>query len=150
MKEGDSAPDFELPAHDGRKISLHEFKGSKNIVLYFYPKDFTTGCTLETKAFGENYDEISKLRAEVLGISDDTSETHKEFALACNANFPLLADAGGKVREIYGVSKSFGLIPGRTTFVIDKEGVIRRVFSSQLNFRKHIDEAIKSLKALAE
>jgi thioredoxin-dependent peroxiredoxin len=149
LKEGDLAPDFELLSQDGKKITLHEFRGSKNVVLYFYPKDFTHGCSAETKLFGENYDEIRSLGAEVLGVSRDSVESHKEFADDCKANFLLLSDEGGRVGELYGVTLSFGLIPGRTTFVIDRQGIVRHVFSSQLAFKKHVAEALKALKALA-
>lgn len=117
-------------------------------MLYFYPKDFAMGCTAETKSFSENYDKVLKLGAEVIGISSDTAESHKEFANECGAKFILLADEGGKVRSLYGAKGSFGLIPGRVTFVIDRQGVIRRIFSSQMNARRHVDEALQALKAL--
>jgi len=147
VKVGERAPDFSLRSQDGRTVSLHDFLGSKSVVLYFYPKDFTVGCTVETKQFGENYDKLMDLGAEVIGISSDTQESHMRFANECNAKFPLLADPGGMVRKQYGVRASFGLVPGRVTFVIDKQGIIRRVFSSQLNPRKHVAEAIESLAA---
>ncbi len=117
----------------------------KNVVLYFYPKDFTVGCTAEAKSFSENYDEILGLGAEVIGVSSDTGESHKGFADQCGVRFTLLSDPGGKARKAYGVQSSFGLIPGRVTFVIDREGIVRRVFSSQLSPRKHVAEAIKAL-----
>jgi peroxiredoxin Q/BCP len=148
LRPGDKAPDFELAAQDGRRVSLHEFYGAKNVVLYFYPKDFTRGCTTETKSFGENYGVLQDLGAEVLGVSSDSSESHKEFAGECHASFPLLADEGGRVRELYRVKSSIGLVPGRVTFIIDKQGVVRHIFSSQLNPRKHIAEAVEALKAL--
>jgi thioredoxin-dependent peroxiredoxin len=128
---------------------LHDYAGSKSVVIYFYPKDFTAGCTAETKAFGENYDAILGLGAEILGISSDSAESHGSFAQECGARFPLLADTGGKVREAYGAKSSFGLIPGRVTYVIDKNGVVRHVFSSQLKPKQHIDEAIEALKAIS-
>ena len=148
-KVGDKAPDFTLPAQDGRMVSLHEFAGTKNVVLYFYPKDFTAGCTQETKGFGENYEGLSGMGAEVIGISSDSAESHSGFAKECGAGFPLLADVGGKVRAEYG-AKSMGLIPDRVTFVIDKKGVIRHRFSSQLKPRQHIAEAIEALKAIRD
>ncbi len=118
------------------------------MVVYFYPKDFTSGCTAETKAFAENYGAILDLGAEILGISSDSAESHGSFAQECGADFPLLADVGGKVREMYGAKSSFGLVPGRVTFVVDKQGVVRHVFSSQLRPRQHISEAIEALKAI--
>ncbi|MDV3278702.1 MAG: peroxiredoxin [Nitrososphaerales archaeon] len=148
LKPGDKAPDFELEAQDGRRVALHEFIGAKNVVLYFYPKDFTRGCTAETRSFGENYGVLQELGAEVIGVSSDDIESHREFAGECGAKFPLLADEEGRVRGLYGVQSSLGLIPGRATFIIDKEGVVRRVFSSQLNPRRHIAEAVEALKSL--
>ena len=146
---GDRAPDFTLQGPEGRAVSLHDYAGSKNVVIYFYPKDFTAGCTAETKAFGESYDVILDMGAEILGISSDSAESHGSFAQECGARFPLLADAGGKVRELYGAKSSFGLIPGRVTFVVDKQGVVRHVFSSQLRPKQHIAEAIEALKAIS-
>jgi thioredoxin-dependent peroxiredoxin len=146
VAEGDKAPDFELKAQDGRTVSLHDFMGKSSVVVYFYPKDFTVGCTAEAKAFSENYDEVLKMGAEVMGVSSDNQETHGRFAESCHVRFPLLSDEGGKVREAYGVKTSFGFIPGRVTFVIDKNGIVRRIFSSQLNPARHVSEAVQALK----
>jgi peroxiredoxin Q/BCP len=118
------------------------------VVIYFYPKDFTAGCTAETSAFGENYDALLEMGAEVLGISSDSAESHSGFAQQCGARFPLLADVGGKVRDLYGAKSAFGMIPGRVTFVVDKQGVVRHVFSSQLRPRQHVSEAIEALRKL--
>jgi thioredoxin-dependent peroxiredoxin len=145
---GEKAPDFALQAQDGRTVSLHDYFGLKSVVLYFYPKDFTMGCTAETKAFGDSYDDVLNMGAEVLGISSDSTESHGSFAQKCGAKFPLLSDAGGKVRAMYGAKSSLGLMPGRVTFVIDKQGVVRHVFSSQLRPTQHISEAIQALKAI--
>jgi peroxiredoxin Q/BCP len=150
LRVGNKAPDFTLLGQDGRSVSLHDFTGSRNVVLYFYPKDFTMGCTAETKAFSENYDELLSMGAEVIGISSDSTESHGSFAQKCGAKFPLLADVGGEVREMYGAKSSFGMVPGRVTYVIDKHGIVRHVFSSQLRPRQHISEAIDALKAIAE
>lgn len=146
---GDKAPDFTLEGPDGRTVSLHDYAGAKNVVIYFYPKDFTAGCTAETRAFGESYDAIFDMGAEILGISSDSAESHGSFAQECGARFPLLADVGGKVREAYGAKSSFGILPGRVTFVVDKQGVVRHVFSSQLRPRQHIAEALEALKAIS-
>ena len=127
---------------------MRDFFGSRNVVLYFYPKDFTTGCTAEAKGFSDSYDELVGMGAEVMGVSSDSVEKHRDFANECKVRFHLLADKGGKVRGLYGVDPSLGFIPGRVTFVIDKTGVVRRVFSSQLNPRRHVAEAAESLKAL--
>lgn len=148
VKEGDRAPDFSLNAQDGRTISLHDYVGQRSVVLYFYPKDFTIGCTAEAKKFSANYDEVRKMGAEVIGISSDSARSHESFASECDVRFPLLSDEGARVRELYGVKASLGLLPGRVTFVIDKDGIIRRVFSSQMNPRRHVIEAIEALKAI--
>jgi peroxiredoxin Q/BCP len=145
---GDRAPDFTLKDQNGRAVSLHDFARSKNVVIYFYPKDFTPGCTAETKTFGAVYDEITRMGAEVLGISTGTVESHKDFAEGCGAKFSLLADEDGKVMRLYEVQRSMWLIPGRVIFVIDKEGVVRSVFSSQVNAAGHVAEAIKALKSI--
>ena len=148
VKEGDRAPDFSLQSQDGKTISLHDYAGRRSIVLYFYPKDFTMGCTAEAKTFSANYDEVRKMGAEVIGISSDSARSHESFATECDVRFPLLSDEGARVRELYGVKSSLGLLPGRVTFVIDKDGIIRRVFASQINPRRHVSEAIGALKAI--
>jgi peroxiredoxin Q/BCP len=146
LKEGDKAPDFTLPSQDGREVSLHDYLGEKNVVLYFYPKDYSAGCTTETRAFSENYDRILSMDAEVIGVSSDSPESHKGFASKCGVKFPLASDGGGRVRDRYGVSSSMGFIPGRVTFVIDRQGTVRRVFASQLNPKRHVDVALDTLK----
>lgn len=146
---GDKAPDFSLRDQNGNIVSLHDYAGSRSVVLYFYPKDFTPGCTAETRSFGTMYDELKDMGAEVLGVSTAEVGTHREFAEACGARFSLLADEGGKVRKLYDVRASFGLIPGRTTFVIDRNGVVRHVHTSQTNAAGHVAEAIKALKAIS-
>jgi peroxiredoxin Q/BCP len=148
LKVGDRAPDFTLPAQDGRIISLHDYVGKKNLVIYFYPKDFTIGCTAETKTFGENYDELRSIGAEVIGISSDTADSHGRFAEECGAKFPLLADEGGRVRQEYRVKSTLGMLSGRVTFVVDKQGIVRHVFSSQLRPKEHVSEAVRALRNL--
>ena len=148
LHEGDAAPDFTLVAQDGRQVSLHDFLGKKSVVVFFYPKDFTAGCTAETRAFGASYETLASLGAEVLGISSDTQESHGRFAEECGAGFPLLSDPGRRVGESYGVRPTFGLIPGRVTFVIDKQGIVRKVYSSQLAPKRHVDVAAEALRTL--
>lgn len=147
---GDRAPDFTLPNQNGEPVSLHDFAEKRNVVLYFYPKDFTSGCTTETISFSQNYDSLTGLGAEVIGISSDSTESHSGFARKCNVGFILLSDSGGKVRELYGVPSSLGLVPGRVTYVIDKQGVVRHVYSSQLNPKRHVTEAMEALKNIPD
>ncbi len=150
IKEGDTAPDFTLEAQDGKVVSLHDYRGSRNVIMYFYPKDFTMGCTTEARTFGLNYDQVKSLDAEVIGISSDPAESHSRFASECGVKFPLLSDRDGEVRVPYGVKSSFGIIPGRVTFVIDKQGVVRSVFSSQTNPKWHVSKALEALSGLSK
>ncbi len=117
-------------------------------MLYFYPKDNTPGCTAEAGAFRGGYAEIKRLGAEVVGVSSDTVDSHKTFAADCNLPFRILSDADGEVRKRYGVPSSLGLFPGRVTYVIDKGGTVRYVFSSQLQATRHVKEALKALEAI--
>jgi peroxiredoxin Q/BCP len=132
----------------GDNMTLSEYFGKKNIVLYFYPKDETRGCTREACEFRDRYDVFTSLGAEVLGVSSDTLESHKSFATHHGLPFLLLSDEDGKVRKLYGVPSTMGIIPGRVTYIIDKKGVVRHVFSSQFQPEKHIEEALKVLKEL--
>jgi peroxiredoxin Q/BCP len=148
IKEGDAAPDFTLEAQDGRTVSLHDYRGSRNVIVYFYPKDFTMGCTAEARTFSSNYDDVKDLNAEVIGISSDPVDSHGRFANECGVKFPLLSDTKGEVRALYGVKSSLGLVPGRVTFVIDKQGIVRSVFSSQINPKRHVSKALDALSGL--
>jgi len=148
VKVGDKAPDFTLPSQMGDNVTLSEYFGKKNIVLYFYPKDETRGCTREACEFRDQYDVFTGLGAEVLGVSSDTLESHKSFATHHGLPFLLLSDEDGKVRKLYGATSTMGIIPGRVTYIIDKKGIVRHVFSSQFQPEKHIEEALKVLKEL--
>ena len=145
---GDTAPSFTLNDQHGKPVSLSDFADRANVVVYFYPKDDTPGCTKESCTFRDQYTAFTDIGAEVLGISSDSEASHRAFAEKYRLPFPLLADAGGAVRKQFRVPKSLGLLPGRVTFVIDKRGVVRHVFNSQLSPTKHVDEAIAVLKSL--
>ncbi|MBI2126150.1 MAG: peroxiredoxin [Thaumarchaeota archaeon] len=148
VKVGDVAPNFSLPSQSGGTISLEDFRG-KIVVLYFYPKDFTPGCTVEARTFRDNYETFKQYGAEIIGVSSDTVGSHQAFASECNLPYQVLSDTENKVRNLYGASSTLGLIPGRVTYIIDGNGVVRHVFSSQFNPKKHIDEAIKVLKTIS-
>ena len=148
IKVGDKAPLFEAATDQGTKFSLQEEIGKKNIVLYFYPKDMTSGCTAEACGFRDEWDKIVSLGATVIGVASQDEKSHQEFKKRNNLPFDLLVDQGGKIREMYG-AKGF-LIPSRVTFVIDKQGVVRFVFNSQLRVSKHVSEALKVLEELSE
>jgi peroxiredoxin Q/BCP len=148
IKVGDTAPDFSLPSQSGAMVSLKDFVGKKVVVLYFYPKDDTPGCTAESCAFRDSYQVFQDAGAEVIGISGDSAESHSKFAAKHQLPFTLLSDAGNQVRKLFGVPSTLGLLPGRVTYVIDQQGVVKTVFNSQLNFKGHIEEALKTLKEL--
>jgi peroxiredoxin Q/BCP len=146
---GDAAPEFELPDASGKRVRLSEFRGKKSVVLYFYPKDDTPGCTKEACSFRDQYEAFKDVGAEVIGVSSDSEDSHQKFATKYKLPFTLVADTGGGVRKRYGVPATLpGILPGRMTFVIDRDGIVRHVFNSQLQATKHVDEALGVLKRL--
>jgi peroxiredoxin Q/BCP len=149
IKVGDTAPDFNLPDQNGNTVSLRDFHGKQAVVLYFYPKDDTPGCTVESCAFRDQYEVFKEVGAEVIGVSGDSSESHQKFATKHNLPFTLLSDKGDQVRKLYGATTAFGFIPGRVTYVIDQQGVVQHVFDSMLNFKGHVEETLKTLQQLA-
>jgi thioredoxin-dependent peroxiredoxin len=148
IQTGDVAPDFTLSSQTGEPVSLQDFRGNKCVVLYFYPKDDTPGCTAESCGFRDSYEAFVEAGAQVIGISGDSVNSHQQFAAKYQLPFTLLSDTGNKVRKLYGVPATLGLLPGRVTYVIDKEGTVRHIFNSQLNFQGHIEESLKTLKSL--
>jgi peroxiredoxin Q/BCP len=148
VKVGDKAPDFTLPSQMGDNVTLSEFFGKKNVVLYFYPKDETPGCTKEACTFRDNYEQLTKLGAEVIGVSKQSVESHQSFATHYGLPFILLSDEYNKVRELYGVPSSMGIFPGRVTYIIDKKGIVRHIFNSQTQAQRHVEEANKTLMEL--
>ncbi len=148
IRVGDTAPDFRLPALRGGELALSDFRGKKNVVLFFYPKDDSPGCTVEACTFRDAYEDFVDAGAEVIGISSDSLDDHARFAQRHQLPMQLVADVGGKVRAEYGVKSTLGLIPGRETFIIDKEGVVRHVFRSQLRFKNHVAESLAILHSL--
>jgi peroxiredoxin Q/BCP len=148
VKVGDKAPDFTLSSQKGEDITLSQFFGKKNVVLYFYPKDETRGCTKEACEFRDKYEVFKDLGAEVIGVSSDDVESHESFATKHNLPFILLSDKDKDVRKLYGVPTTFRFIPGRVTYIIDKSGTVRHIFMSQFQPQKHIQESIDILKKL--
>ena len=152
LLEGKKAPPFELESGDGKTLKLGDFAG-RNLVLYFYPKDLTPGCTTEACSFRDNIGALKKLGAEVIGVSGDSTATHGKFTDKYGLNFPLLADVGNAVGKRYGVYKMKSLYGRkfmgieRTTFVIDKSGVVRRVFP-KVKVNGHTDEVLEALREL--
>ncbi len=145
VQVGDIAPEFTLLAQSGAPVSLGDFLSKTNIVLYFYPKNNTAVCTAEACAFRDSYSAFKDAGAEVFGISSDSVESHQQFALENQLPFPLLSDVGGVIRKRYGVPTAFGL-PGRVTYIIDRQGIVRHIFFSQFTSKRHVDEALASLQ----
>ena len=149
IKVGDAAPDFTLQSQAGASVTLSSFQGQKAVVLYFYPKDDTPGCTTESCTFRDSFQDFKDLGAEVIGISSDSPDSHQKFASKYSLPFTLVSDTGSKIRSAYGVPATLGLLPGRVTYVIDKTGTVRHMFNSQFNPKKHVDEALAVLKGLS-
>lgn len=148
VKVGDQAPDFLLKSQSGEDVRLSDYRGKKNVVLFFYPKDGSPGCTAEACKFRDSYEDFKESGAEVIGISSQSVESHGIFALNLGLPYTLVSDDGGRVRKEYGVPSSLGMIPGRVTYVIDKQGVVRHIFSSQIDVEKHVEESLKILLEL--
>jgi peroxiredoxin Q/BCP len=129
-------------------VRLADVLRDKTVVLYFYPRDETAGCTAEACAFRDSYEVFTQAGAEVIGVSDDTVESHRSFTMHHRLPFQLLSDPGGEVRRRYGVSGFLGLLPGRVTFVIDRQGIVRHVFDSQFKATRHVDEALETIRRL--
>src|ERR1700674_2083003 len=145
---GSMAPDFRLPSQDGSHIGIKDFRG-KWVVLYFYPKDFTSGCTVEAHNFQRDQDEYGKRNAVVIGVSVDTAGSHKQFCAKEGLNFKLLADTEHKVSAMYGSVMNLGVthIAARHTFLIDPQGKIERAYTS-VDPNKHSQEVIAALDEL--
>ncbi|KAF8393669.1 hypothetical protein HHK36_021915 [Tetracentron sinense] len=148
VSKGGVPPSFTMKDQDGRSVSLSNFKG-KPVVVYFYPADESSGCTKQACAFRDSYEKFKKAGAEVVGISGDDPASHKEFAKKNRLPFTLLSDEGNKVRKDWGIAADlFGVLPGRETYVLDKEGVVQLIYNNQFQPEKHIDETLKLLHSL--
>jgi len=149
IEVGSTIPIFSLPDQHGEMFDISTVIGKKNLVIYFYPKDDSPGCTKEACSFRDQYEDFVDVDAMVIGISSDDIESHKAFAQKYDLNFTLLSDEDGAVRDLFGVPKSFfGLLDGRTTYIVDKTGKVVYIFNSQLQAEKHITEALDALQAL--
>jgi peroxiredoxin Q/BCP len=147
LKVGDKMPLFIATDSNGQLFDVSNYAG-KALVIYFYPKDDTPGCTIQACTFRDQYEDFKALGAEVIGISSDDETSHKKFASRYKLPFILLSDGSKKLRRLFGVPNDLlGLIPGRVTYVIDKEGIIRLVFNS-MSSKIHIDKALQILKKI--
>lgn len=144
---GDKCPNFSLPNQSGEEITLSDYLGKRKLVLFFYPKDDTPGCTKEACEFRDRYSEFLDLGCVVFGISSDSESSHIGFIQKHSLPYSLLADKEKTVRKLFGVPGNlFGLIPGRVTYIIDENGIVIGIFNSQLDPIGHIDAAINLLK----
>lgn len=149
LQPGSPAPKITLPDAEGNLVSLSDFYGKKSLVVYFYPKNETHGCTKEACAFRDSYEAFTDAGAEVVGISMDSVESHQQFIQNRKLPFVLLSDRDGKAHSAFDVgTKLFGLWRNRVTFVIDKQGIIRNAFQSQINIDGHLQAALKTIMEL--
>lgn len=147
IAEGGAAPDFTLPGDDGRMVKLSDYRGKQPVVLYFYPKDETAGCTKEACAFRDNLSDFKKAGVEVLGVSVDSIESHQKFKQKENLNFTLLSDEKKEVTNRYGVLASSG-VARRVTFIIDKNGTVRKIYRD-VSPEEHAAEVLEFARSLA-
>ncbi|MEV2276862.1 peroxiredoxin [Nocardiopsis sp. NPDC049922] len=150
IQVGDTAPDFTLPSQSGDPVRLYDRLGERTVVLYFYPKDDTPGCTAEACAFRDSHEVFTDAGAEVIGVSSDSADRHAAFAERHRLPFTLVSDQGSKVRKSYGVPSVLGLLPGRVTYVIDRQGTVRHVFNSMTVIDKHVEEALEVVRSLQD
>lgn len=146
---GSTIPSFELKDQHNNLFSIDSVLGKKNVVIYFYPKDDTPGCTAEACAFRDQFSVFEDADAIIIGISAQSVESHLAFAKKHNLNFTLLSDHGNKVRKLFGVpSNLFRLISGRVTYIVDKKGKVVFTFNSQTQAEKHVTEALRILNEI--
>jgi peroxiredoxin Q/BCP len=142
LRVGDRAPDFSAKTYDGNTIRLADNLGRRTLVLFFYPEDGTPICTQEACDFRDSYEQFRDAGADVIGVSSDSEESHREFARQHKLSFPLISDIDGSLRKAFAVPKTLGLLPGRVTFVIDRAGAIRQIFSAQFASTEHVRQAL--------
>jgi peroxiredoxin Q/BCP len=148
LKEGTTAPDIDAELDDGTHFRLSEQKGAKNVVLYFYPRDFTPGCTREACAFRDNYADIEQYDTIIVGVSTDSAESHKAFRERHNLPFPLIPDPEKRLVKSYDADGLFGITTARVTYVIDKQGVIRAALRHDFAVSRHLPEVLDALKSI--
>lgn len=148
---GSTIPSFTLPDQNGNLFDINSVLGSKNLVIYFYPKDDSPGCTAQACSFRDQFEVFTNADAVIIGISGQSVKSHKSFAEKHRLSFTLLSDSGNKIRKLFGVPTNLmGLVPGRVTYVADKTGKVIYIFNSQTGAEKHVDEALRILSGLKE
>jgi peroxiredoxin Q/BCP len=151
IQVGDKIPSFTLLNQNNQEVDINSFVGTKNIVIYFYPKDNTPGCTKEACSFRDAMQNLNNLDCEIIGISADSVSSHKAFATQYNLKFNLLSDTNNQIRKLFGVPRNlFGIIPGRVSYICDKEGIVLHIVNSQMNPEKHIQETFETLQAITK
>jgi len=148
LQPGMKAPEFTATLDDGSSFSLSDMKGKRNLVLYFYPRDFTTGCTKEACSFRDNYDAIKDYDATIAGVSRDGAESHAAFREKHSLPFPLIADRDGSLHRAYEVKGTLPFVLPRITYVIDKEGVIRAAMRHDVRVGRHVSDVLEALASL--
>jgi peroxiredoxin Q/BCP len=149
IKTGSSVPSFILPDQNGKSFDINSVLGKKNLVIYFYPKDDSPGCTKEACSFRDQFEVFKEADAVIIGISGQSVESHKEFAGKHGLSFTLLSDEGDKIRRRFGVPTNFlGLLPGRVTYIADRTGKVIFIFDSQTKATEHVNEALRILKEI--
>jgi thioredoxin-dependent peroxiredoxin len=147
LQVGDPVPHIAFNISNDQHVSLADFKGQV-VVLFFYPADNTLVCTRETCSFRDSYADFKQAGAVVIGVSGDSQSTHGEFAASHQLPYLLVSDADGSLRRAFGVRKKLGFLPDRVTYVIDRQGIVRDVFHSQLLARKHVQNALRVVREL--
>ena len=149
IKEGSTIPEFELFDQYNKLFKIQDVIGKKNLIIFFYPKDDSPGCTKEACLFRDQFEVFEKADAMIIGISSQSVKSHLAFAQKHRLNYTLLSDSEKKVSKLFGVqSDFFGLLPGRVTYVIDKQGKVVYMFISQIQAEKHVDEALRTLQEM--
>jgi peroxiredoxin Q/BCP len=149
IKVGDTIPAIALLDQNGELFDLQVKTAGKNVVLFFYPKDDSPGCTAQVCSFRDQYEDFKDANAVVIGISGQSVESHKSFAEKHRLTYTLLSDEGNKIRKKFGVPTNFfGMIPGRVTYVIDKNGKVVYIFNSQTKVNEHVEKTLSILKEL--
>ncbi len=148
MRVGDAIPDLMVTVETGERKALAALQGEQAMVLYFYPKNETPVCTKEACSFRDAYEDFVEAGAVVVGVSGDTAGSHRAFAQRHHLPFTLVADAGGALRKAFRVPRLMGFMDGRTTYVIDKNGVVRHVFTAHFVANEHVEEALSVVRKL--
>ncbi|WP_321331733.1 redoxin domain-containing protein [uncultured Bacteroides sp.] len=149
VKVGSTVPSFSLKDQNGKTFVLDSVLGKQNLVIYFYPKDDTPGCTKEACSFRDQFEVFKDKNTMIIGISGQSVQSHLDFAHKYQLNFTLLSDEDNSVRKLFGVpSSAMGTIPGRVTYIVDKKGKVVFMFNSLVNAEKHVEEALRVIKTL--